>query len=363
MEAENPLNYRVRKVGRYHLMLFLLPVLSLLYYSWWEADTLNQRADNPQRISPMASRGRILDRSGAELAASHKGGRVYPLGAASGPLVGYQLRGRNRSGMEAILRDQLSPPPPPKSLWGAIERDRRKEQGEDRLIGPDVTLTLDSKLQDALYQAFQPLVGVVAVGELHSGKILAAVSTPSFDPNQIAKDWEKLRGDLRSPLIERVGSGLYPVLQPGGEPLLSVQGRAGHPWLSDSPFPGFPAASSAAEIEEALLVSPLMLMQFTASQARGSKGGWWPQLLSESSPTPAGEGTVWEVDRPALAAEGLNPWILSGPKFGQSPEFEVVTGTVVGGETDCVWVIIVESRTADTLGQLETAIYPILEAL
>lgn len=355
------LSRRARKVDRYHMLLFLLPVLSILYYGWWEAETLNQRADNSQRMSPMSARGRILDRHGSPLAHSHEGTRVYPIGVAAGPLVGYQLRGRNRSGMEALLRDRLSPPPPPKSLWGAIERDKESERGTARLVGPDVSLCLDAQLQQRLYAAFQPMVGVLAVARLDSGEVVAAVSTPSFDPNEIARDFNKLTGDPRSPLIERVGSGLYPVKNSEGKNLLQQEEMAGHPWFVDSPFPGFPAASAAAQIEDSLLVTPLMLMQVFAAQAPLPKT-WWPNLFQE--PSPETPGVAFQVQLgPGQDDENLHYWVLSGPSFGKSPEFEVLGGLAEAGEGSYVWVIVVESKDKRTLETLRGKVFPLLKAL
>lgn len=355
---QTELGRRVEKVGKYHLWLFLLPLLSLLVYGWWQAPTLNQRADNPQRFSPLEQRGRILDRHGAPLAVSREGERRYPLGPATGPLIGYQLRGRNRSGLEALMRDRLSPPPPPKSLWGARDMDRSSESDRDPLVGPDLTLSIDAQLQRKLYQAFLPRVGAVAVADLNSGEVLAAVSAPSFEPEEIARHFGRLMADPQSPLIERVGSGLYPVRGAEGAPLIPEGQRTTHSWLKDSPFPGFPAASSALNLEGTLLVTPLMLLQYASGQA-GDGAAAQPTLF------PLAEGV-----KPALSQLSLSParattwgqmsvWVLEGPPFRESPPFEVV----VGKSDSKVWVVVVESKTSETLAELERDIFPLLDEL
>lgn len=329
------LERRLRKVAAYHLALFLLPILSLLYYGWLTASTLDERPDNPFRLSPMALRGDILDRDSRPLAHSQGEERRYPLGAAAGPLVGYHLRGRNQSGLEASLQSELSPPAPPKSLWGALAMDDTRQKGGPPLKGPSQGLTLDSSLQSLLYRKFQPRAGAVVVADSGSGEILAAVSCPSFDPNQIARDWQELRADPRSPLIERVGGGLYPVLRPDGGPLVSPRDRIGHPWFADNPFPGYPGASSAVDIEGTALFSPLMLLQI-GGQAAGSLE---PRLLPRS---PSGAAVATPQVEVTERRDGWELTALRGPKFRESPPFEVLLGRRQQKTRGLVFAAVVE---------------------
>ena len=189
------LERRLKKVARYHLALFLLPVLSLLYYGWWKAPELDQRPDNPLRTAPMSRRGPILDRHERPLAHSQGQLRVYPLGKKTGPLIGYHLRGRNQSGLEASMQGTLSPPPPPKSLWGALARDRQTSGEISGLQGPSVVLTLDSGLQSQLYDLFGERAGAFAVATAE-GEILAAVSAPSAYLLVVGPDEAGLRADM-----------------------------------------------------------------------------------------------------------------------------------------------------------------------
>ena len=53
--------------------------------------------------------------------------------------------------------------------------------------------------------------GAVVVTEVKTGKILALVSQPDFDPNKITDIWEKLVNDSQSSvLVNRATQGLYP---------------------------------------------------------------------------------------------------------------------------------------------------------
>ena len=150
MEAER----RIKKVGVYHSLLFLLPVVSLFFYGWLVSDELNERPDNPQRIAGMESRGNILDRNGKALTRFQDNRRLYPEREASGTLVGYQILGRNQTGLEATLRSKLSPPLPPNNLLEAVRRDRL--ENKESLRGPDIRLSLDNRLQRKIYELLKP---------------------------------------------------------------------------------------------------------------------------------------------------------------------------------------------------------------
>lgn len=257
----NEAQRRIGKVARYHLWLFLLPVLSILFYAWLQAPELNERADNPQRLAPLSKRGRLLDRRGLPLAVSVGDKRVYPLKEVGGSLIGYQLLGRNQTGLESALQSDLSPPLPPSTLRQALLQDREVTTGvRTRLVGPDLTLTLSVDLESKLYDLLSSYPGALVVAN-SEGQILAAVSLPSYDPNRVREQWQKLQNDERGPFVERVGSGLYPVMNPQGKPLLIEQANPKNPWFDSDPFPNYPNSSAAAWSDHRLLLSPLMLLE------------------------------------------------------------------------------------------------------
>ncbi len=78
--------------------------------------------------------------------------------------------------------------------------------------GDNVVTTLSSKLQKVAYDALGNNRGAVVAMEPSTGKILAMVSKPSYDPNKVDKIWEELLADkgAESPLINRATQGLYP---------------------------------------------------------------------------------------------------------------------------------------------------------
>jgi peptidoglycan glycosyltransferase len=78
-------------------------------------------------------------------------------------------------------------------------------------MGNTVVTTFDTTLQKAAYDALGAYEGAVIVTEPSTGKILAMVSKPDFDPNEIDDIWSELINDNSSSvLLNRATQGLYP---------------------------------------------------------------------------------------------------------------------------------------------------------
>ncbi len=78
--------------------------------------------------------------------------------------------------------------------------------------GDNVITTLDSKLQQVAFDALGNNRGAAVVLEASTGKILAMVSKPAYDPNKVDAEWEELLKDdyTEAPLLNRATQGLYP---------------------------------------------------------------------------------------------------------------------------------------------------------
>jgi peptidoglycan glycosyltransferase len=89
--------------------------------------------------------------------------------------------------------------------------------------GGNVDTTINPRVQQAGWDAMQqgcngPCKGAVVALEPFTGKILALVSSPSYDPNMLAshnpaeqsQTWQRLRDDPRSPMTNRAISETYP---------------------------------------------------------------------------------------------------------------------------------------------------------
>jgi penicillin-binding protein 2 len=81
--------------------------------------------------------------------------------------------------------------------------------------GYTVHLTLDRELQQTAFEALKGREGTIVALDVHTGAILAMVSTPAFDPNVFARgikgdEWRALIKDQQRPLSNRATQGQYP---------------------------------------------------------------------------------------------------------------------------------------------------------
>ncbi|MBC8101434.1 MAG: FtsW/RodA/SpoVE family cell cycle protein, partial [Cytophagales bacterium] len=194
-----------------------------------DADGVSRRHTNPRllAIARQIPRGRILDRSGIVLAETSKSGRrLYPLGAMTGHLVGYVDEAVGGPvGFEAQFGPELRGY---RDLSGLLPLWRGKDLPSFRPPhGQDVVTSLDARLQGAAFAALTGGMGkiqnrrsqrpkrrgAVVMLDAETGQVLAAVTSPSFDPGSLTpKRLQVLNADLDNeyPLINRAISGYYP---------------------------------------------------------------------------------------------------------------------------------------------------------
>lgn len=120
----------------------------------------------------------------------------------------------------------------------AAGRPQKDLGREEPYAGRDITLSIDSELQEYIYTLFsdwdtqrqsekgRPLKGAVVALDPTSGALRALVSYPSFDPNVFSQaartdDAARLFQDEDQPLFNRAAAGMYP---PGStiKPFLAV---------------------------------------------------------------------------------------------------------------------------------------------
>lgn len=77
--------------------------------------------------------------------------------------------------------------------------------------GNNVITTLDTNIQKTANRALGTYTGAIIVTEVSTGRVLAMVSKPDYNPNEIVEIWDKLQNDSESTvLLNRVSQGLYP---------------------------------------------------------------------------------------------------------------------------------------------------------
>lgn len=159
--------------------------------------------------------------------------RYYPTTMHTAHLVGYvaavsekELTGDpllelpgfriGKSGIEKsydeLLRGRAGASRVEVNAYGRIIRELARQDGEP---GADVVLSIDSELQESISRRMEDESGSAVVLDIHSGEVLALVSTPGFDPNAFnlglsSKAWRALVSHPRAPLINKSIAGQYP---------------------------------------------------------------------------------------------------------------------------------------------------------
>ncbi|CTQ48703.1 penicillin-binding protein 2 [Jannaschia donghaensis] len=163
--------------------------------------------------------------------------RVYPLGADYAHVVGYVGRVSERDIADAEEPDPLLQTPQFQIGKLGVERQlegtlrgkagaRRVEQNAAGRImrelgrtestsGGDVQLTIDAGLQNFTQARLGNESASAVVMDVRNGDVLAAVSSPSYDPNKFVTgisvpDYAELRDNNHRPLHNKIVQGLYP---------------------------------------------------------------------------------------------------------------------------------------------------------
>ena len=209
-------------IRRMSLVLTVMLLVLALVTGYWQVSqgaALTARDDNPRLVlaERQIPRGELLDRNGKTLAFSQSTPtgrdfarqayvRAYPDRAAE-PVVGYYSLRYGVGGAEATFDDEL------RGIAGQTRLDAMVNKWLHRTpAGQSVRLTLDLGVQRAADAALGDQPGAVVVLSVPEGEVIALVSHPNFEPNKLDEDWERLRADTASPLLNRATQGLY---QPG----------------------------------------------------------------------------------------------------------------------------------------------------
>ncbi|MGW2231016.1 penicillin-binding transpeptidase domain-containing protein [Streptomyces formicae] len=138
--------------------------------------------------------------------------RTYKNGPLYAPVTGFASQVYGTTFLENAEDDILSGTDPmlaPLPLWNDITRAQNP--------GGKVVTTIKSAVQQAAYAGLGGKKGAVAAIEPSTGKILALVSTPSYDPERlsgtsrsVADSWAELNGSSAKPMLNRAIRQTYP---------------------------------------------------------------------------------------------------------------------------------------------------------
>jgi peptidoglycan glycosyltransferase len=213
-------NSAIRRLAVAAIILMLALMANTTYLQAFRAADLNGRNDNRRvRDSQFSvNRGPILV-GNTPIAQSKQSNdqfkyqRSYAPGEAYAPVTGYYSYLYGRAAVELNENSQLNGSDPSLVFRRLVDVITGKQQQ-----GASVTLTLNTAAQMAAYKGLAGKKGAVVAIEPKTGRILALVSTPSYDPNELASHdlnkvsaaWKRLNADPNRPMSNRAIKELYP---------------------------------------------------------------------------------------------------------------------------------------------------------
>ena len=238
-------------------------------------------------------KNKLLEVKGIKIIDSDE--RIYPLGESASQLVGYvqpinaeELKEKSgegytstskigKYGLERVYESTLRAVNGSEIYIEDSEGNKKtsivKQEKKD---GSDVKLTIDSKMQQDIYEQFKQDKSAAVAINPKTGEVLALVSCPSFDSNSFSlgmttADYKALTENSDNPLYNRYlatyapGSSFKPVVGAIGLTTNSFSadedfGRSGTKWQNNSSWGDFyittlTTYSGAANLRNALIYS------------------------------------------------------------------------------------------------------------
>lgn len=158
--------------------------------------------------------------------------RTYPLGEATAHITGYvqQITKEEleknpgysstsligKAGLEKIYEERLKGKNG-LEIYIVDSEGNRKETiiKQEKQDGENIKLTIDSNLQNNLYNELKEDSGLFVAMNHQTGEILALVSTPSYDVNKMtlgmsSSEWNELQSNTKTPMLARFQQSYCP---------------------------------------------------------------------------------------------------------------------------------------------------------
>ena len=169
------------RVSYLMVALFLSMAGYLIYFNVVLRDDINNNQYNTKQSAYQEQiiRGNIYSADGnvlaqTDIAEDGTESRSYPYSNLFAHIVGYATNGK--SGIESVHNYDLL------SSHASILDQIREEKLDTKVQGDSLVLTLNTQLQQVCYDALGDNKGAIVVLEPSTGKVLAMVSKPDFDP-------------------------------------------------------------------------------------------------------------------------------------------------------------------------------------
>ena len=210
-KKKKPVNRAAGVTAALFSVVYVLMILALVWHETRERNEVYSNSYNRKRIEVIEAeitRGTIYASDGTELAytkadSEGKETRIYPYDDMFAHTVGYSAQGG--MGLEKQMQEYLM------SADISLSERLSNDLKESKDLGNSVYTSLDPAVQLIAYNSLGQYKGAVIVTEAKTGRILAMVSKPCFDPNSIEAEWDEISKDeTNSPLMNRASQGLYP---------------------------------------------------------------------------------------------------------------------------------------------------------
>ncbi|MFT4082850.1 MAG: penicillin-binding protein 2 [Nocardioides sp.] len=223
------MNRPIRTLSIFCLFLFVALLLNITYVQFVKADSYNDNAENRRVTQEAFSRHRGAILAGKlSIAKSVKSDdqyewqRTYPKPYEYAAVTGFLSYAYGQSAIEHSQNDILSGEDDRLFTNRLIDLVSNNEPE-----GGNVELTIDPAVQDAAYKGLTALgkgvEGAAVAIEPKTGKILAMVTTPSYNPNNLASHnltkaqqaWTRLNSTKKSPEQPMLNRSAQTTLPPG----------------------------------------------------------------------------------------------------------------------------------------------------
>ena len=206
-ESQTP----IRVVG---WMVSLLLAATLVYFLWFEIEgkkdvlvnPLNNRTANMEKV---VRKGDIMSSDSVVLATTQNAAdgteyRLYPFNGVFAHTLGYTPLGG--MGLESTQKIKLL------TCNVNFLTQMRNELVGVKNTGDKLVTTLDYRLSQFCYDQLAGRNGAIIAMEPKTGKVLAMVSSPNFNPNTIREDWSAIISEENTDanLVNRASQGAYP---------------------------------------------------------------------------------------------------------------------------------------------------------
>jgi peptidoglycan glycosyltransferase len=201
----------VRRLFVLFCLLFLALVVQLTYVQVLAAPDLKVEPSNTRAIQEelQVDRGAIFSADGVLLADNKEVNgyfyREYHQGDLTAPWLGYNNQQYGRAGIERVCNEDLSGQSGILGLTSEVDKALGRTHR-----GADLELTIDMDVQKAAADGLGERKGAVVAIDPRTGAVLAMVSYPRYNPNELEEQWQELVSDEGRPLLNRATQGLYP---------------------------------------------------------------------------------------------------------------------------------------------------------